>query len=84
MTAAEKIVKFGEFNRDHKPDATPVETDIYTGLISALKLIKQHANGSQVEVSIETHNVMEGVWKKRLIAQQIEFNVKITVNEETE
>lgn len=83
MTASEKIVKFGDYNREQHPGDASTETDIYTGLISALKVIKQHTNGNQVEVSIETHNVMEGVWKRKQIAQQIDFNVKITVNEDT-
>jgi hypothetical protein len=82
MTAAEKIVQFGDFSRAEQPEETLVP-DIYAGLVSALKLIKQHTNGHQVEVSMETHNIQGGTWKKRLVAQQIEFNVKITIKEET-
>ena len=81
MTTAEKIVKFGDFSREETAQETLVP-DIYAGLVSALKLIKQHTNGHQVEVSMETHNLLGGGWKKRLVAQQIEFNVKITIKEE--
>ena len=81
MTAAEKIVQFGEFSREEQPEPN-MAPDIYAGLVSALKLIKQHTNGHQVEVSMETHNILGGGWKKRLVAQQIEFNVKITIKEE--
>jgi hypothetical protein len=33
-----------------------------------------------VEFSMETHNINEGNWKKKLVAQQIELKVKITVD----
>ena len=58
----------------------PCEPDIYAGLMAAVKEIKKSANGNLVEVSLETHNIMQGTWNKRLAAQQIELKVKITVD----
>jgi hypothetical protein len=77
MEAKSKIITL-----DPEREIMPCEPDIYAGLVSALKLIKQHTNGHLVEVSMETHKIFSGGWKRRLVAQQIEFNVKITVEKE--
>jgi hypothetical protein len=50
--------------------------------LGAADFITQRTNGHQVEVSMETHKIFGGGWKRRLVPQQIEFNVKITVEKE--
>jgi len=79
MEAKSKIITL-----DPEREISHAEPDVYAALVSALKLIKQHTNGHLVEVSMETHKIFSGGWKRRLVAQQIEFNVKITVEKEAQ
>lgn len=75
MEATKSIIRL-----DPEREISHDEPDLYAGLVSALKLIRQHTNGHLVEVSMETQNISEGTWKKRVVAQKIEFKVEITVN----
>lgn len=78
--AAEKTVRFGEFSRDPEQPVDTTPPSIYSACLGAADLIKQYTNGHLVEISMDTHNIERGVWKKRTVAQQIEFKVKITID----
>jgi hypothetical protein len=75
MEANSKIVKL-----DPEREILPMTQDINAALLGAYKLIKQNTNGHLVKVTMDTHDNLEGFWNKKVVSQNIEFKVVITVD----